>query len=99
LKGVFAEVLQVKEAQVADEHLNAARNWLKHSPPDDPIDVTTVDAFVMILRAYSKFLQVYGEGAATATMQSFVEQVKGEVSALFKPFVRAVVALTAASHP
>jgi hypothetical protein len=51
---------------------NKIRNWLKHHQPDQPeFDIQQGHAVFMILRAYTKFTSVYGNDAATPTMEAF----------------------------
>jgi hypothetical protein len=102
LRRIGAATLQIDATRVANVHLNAARNWLKHSPLDDPMEITPLDAFVMIMRAWSKFLQVFGEDAATETMQSFVAEIADELGTMFRPFfdlARHFTAISGKGHP
>jgi hypothetical protein len=87
LRLVGANALQIDGAEVADKHLNRARNWLKHQRLEDEVEITALDGFAMIVRAVSKFSQVYGEDAQTPTMVDFFDEIRGALREIAKPFI------------
>lgn len=96
LQRLGVEVLQIDATRVANEHLNAARNWLKHPKPNTPMGITAADAFIMVLRAYTKFVQVYGEEAATDTMRWFMDEFREALTKILAPLL--LIGIVAAGH-
>jgi hemerythrin-like domain-containing protein len=62
----------IPQSQLANEHFNKLRNWLKHYDKTMPeIDAQRDDGVIMILRAYTEFTSAFGEDATTPTMKEF----------------------------
>lgn len=58
--------------------VNEVRDWLKHRKPEVPkMEIREEDAVGMILRAYTKFVAVFGKDAATPLMRKFEEWFRG----------------------
>jgi len=91
LKIAGLEALEIPEKQVISEYLNHTRDWLKHSGGQrDEIEITPVDGFFMLARAYSKFIMVYGHDAQTDTMRCAIDEIRSSVRRFIQPFLEAI---------
>lgn len=97
LKVAGAEALQIPEKQVIAQHLNHVRDWLKHDAPGNERELTPLDGFFMLARAYSKFVMVHGEDAQTEAMCAMIAEIRQSVRQFVQPFVDALKALRAVS--
>lgn len=51
--------------------LNRQRDWLKHYNERQPLEMELTDGYMSVMRAISKFQQLYGHEAETPTMIEF----------------------------
>jgi len=98
LKVAGIEALQLPEKQVVAQSLNHVRDWLKHDGLGHEREVTPLEGFFMLARAYSKFIMVYGQDAQTDIMRGMIEEIGNSIRQLVQPFVDALTKLGSISH-
>lgn len=92
LKVAGMESLKLDEKRVVADHLNYVRNWLKHICDDD-IELKPVEGFLMLARAYSKFIMLYGQDAQTDAMRGMIEEIGSSIRQFLQPFLNMLTKL------